>query len=72
MVVFGQSEYMSRDNDITIVLARNQISAAPCSAFSFEMLYATHSLDESLLLCEISQKSISGISRYLRIFIKRV
>ena len=71
MVVFGQSEYMSRDNDVTIVLARNRISAAPCSAFSFEMLYATYSLDECLLLCEISKKTIMGISRYLGIFHKK-
>ena len=71
MVVFGQSEYMSLDNDVTMVLARNRISAAPCSAFSFEKLYAIYSLDECLLLCEVSQKSIRGFSRYLEIFIKR-
>ena len=35
------------------------------------MLYATNSLDKFLLLCEVSQKSIRGISRYLEISIKR-
>ena len=71
-VVFGQSEYMSRDNAVTMVLARNRISAAPCSAFCFEKLYAIYWLDECLLLCEVSQKSIRGISRYLGFFIKKV
>ena len=31
----------------------------------------TNSLDKFLLLCEVSQKSIRGISRYLEISIKR-
>ena len=60
MVVFGQSEYVSRDNGVTMVLARNRISAVPCSAFSFEKLYAIYLLDERLLLCEVSQKIYKG------------
>ena len=72
MVVFGQSEYMSLDNDVTMVLARNRISAAPCSAFSFEMLSATYSLNDCLLLCEVYQKSIGRVLRYLGISTKSV
>ena len=51
---------MSRDNDVTMVLASNQISAL-FGIFFFEMLYATCSLDECLLLSEVSQKFIRGI-----------
>ena len=47
-----------------MVLALNRIS--------FEMLYAMYSLDKCLLLCEVSKKSLRGISRYLGISIKRV
>ena len=35
------------------------------------MLFSTNSLDKFLLLCEVSQKSIGRISRYLEISIKR-
>ena len=59
---------MSRGNDVTMVLALNRISAM--FDIFFEMLYAT--LDKCLLLCEVSQKSILGISRYLGISTKRV
>ena len=34
------------------------------------MLFSTNSLDKFLLLCEVSQKSIGRISRYLEISIK--
>ena len=63
---------MSPGNDITVVLhvALNRI-IQPCSAFSFEMLYAMYYLDKCVLLCEVSQKSIRGISRYLGISIKK-
>ena len=43
-----------------------------CSAFSFEMLYATSSLGKCLLLCKVSQKSVRGILRYLGISTKTV
>ena len=49
-------------NDVTMVLALNRISA----------LLLNYSLDKCLLLCEVSQKSIRRISRYLGISIKRV
>ena len=35
------------------------------------MLYAAYSLDECLLQCEVSKKSIRGILRYLGISIKK-
>ena len=54
----GQSEYLSRDNDVTIVLALNRISAL--NGISLEVLYATYTLGAFLLLCEVSQKSIKG------------
>ena len=60
---------MSLDNDVTMVLAVNRISAI--FGIFFEMLYATYSFDECLLLCEASQKSIRGISRYLGICTER-
>ena len=59
---------MSRGNDVTMVLALNR----PCSAFSFEMLCATYSLNKCLLLGEVSQICMRGISRYLGISIKTV
>ena len=43
----------------------------PLSAFSLEMLDATYTLGAGLLLCEVSQEFIGGISRYLGISIKR-
>ena len=55
---------MSRDNDVTMGLALNRISAL-LGIFFLEMLYATYSLDECLLLGEISQKSIRGIGDIL-------
>ena len=61
---------MSHGNDVTMVLAFNRISAR--SAFSFEMLYTPYSLDKCLLLCEVSQKSLRGILRYLGISFKKV
>ena len=60
-------QYLSRDNNITIGLALNRISA-----FSLEMLFTTDTLGACLLLCEVSQKCIQGISRYLWISTKRV
>ena len=48
---------MSPDNDTTIVLALNQIE--PLSAFPLEMLDATYTLGACLLLCEVSEKSVS-------------
>ena len=60
---------MSRGNGIKWFQLK--IEFQPCSAFSFEMLYATYSLDKCLLLCEVSQKSARGISRYLGMSIKR-
>ena len=62
---------MSRGNDVTMGLAL-ALEFQTCSAFSFEMRYATYSLDKCFLLCEVSQKSILGISRYLGISIKGV
>ena len=59
---------MSLDNDVTMVLALNRISAI--FGIFFKMLYATYSLDECLLLCEASQKCIREISRYLGICAK--
>ena len=44
---------MSLDNDVTMVLALNRISAI--FGIFFQMLYATYFLDECLLLCEASQ-----------------
>ena len=43
----------------------------PLSAFSLEMLDGTYTLGACILLCEVSQKSIRGISRYLGISTKR-
>ena len=37
----------------------------PLSAFSLQILYATYTLVTCRLLCEVSQKSVRGISRYL-------
>ena len=37
----------------------------PLSAFSLQILYATYTLVACRLLCEVSQKSVRGISRYL-------
>ena len=52
---------MSRDNDVTMVSALSQISVLFGIFFFFEMLYATYSVDECLLLCEVSQKSTKDI-----------
>ena len=53
---------MSRDNKVTMVSALSQISILlGIFFFFFEMLYATYSLDECLLLCEVSQKSTKDI-----------
>ena len=49
---------MSRDNDVAMVLALNRISAL--FGIFFLKVYATYSLDECLLLCEVSQNSIRG------------
>ena len=67
---------MSRGNDVTMVLVLYRISRTLFGIF-FEkkiekMLYVTCSLDKCLLLCQVSQKSIRGISRYLGNSIKRV
>ena len=43
----------------------------PLWAAPLEMLDATYTLDACLLLCEVSQKSIRGISRYLGISTKK-
>ena len=61
---------MSHGNDVTTVLTFNRISAR--SAFSFEMLYTPYSLDKCLLMCEVAQKSLRGILRYLGISLKRL
>ena len=52
---------MSRDNDVTMVSALSQISVLFGIFFFVEMLYATYSVDECLLLCEVSQKSTKDI-----------
>ena len=39
---------------------------------NFGMLYAPHTLGACLPLCEVSQKSMRGISRYLGFSKKRV
>ena len=65
MVLFwGQS----RDNDVSMVLALNRISAL--FGIFFETLYATYSLDECLLLGEVSQESIRGIRDILQVLQK--
>ena len=61
---------MSSDNDVTIVLALNRIAAL--IGIFLEMPDATYTLGVCLLLCEVSQKSKGGISRYLGISTKRV
>ena len=61
---------MSSDNDVTIVLALNRI-AALIGIFFLEMPDATYTLVTCLLLCEVSQKSLGGILRYLTISTKR-
>ena len=40
--------------------------------FSLEMIYAAHTLGSCFPLCEVSQKSIRGISRHLAVSTKRV
>ena len=44
----------------------------PLSTWTLEMLYAAHILGAYLPLCEVSQKSMGGISRYLGFSKKRV
>ena len=61
---------MSSDNDVTIVLALNRI-AALIGIFFLEKPDATYTLGACLLLCEVSQKSLGGILRYLTISTKR-
>ena len=61
---------MSRDNDVTMVLVVNRISAL--FGIFFEMLSATYSLNDCLLLCEVYQKSIRRVLRYLGISTKSV
>ena len=61
---------MSHDNDVTMVLALNRISAL--FGIFFWNVLATYCLYDCLLLCEVSQESIRGISRYLGIYTKRV
>ena len=62
--VFGLS---SSKNFDTMAIWRNEVSSLfqPLSAFFLEMLDATYTLGACPLLCEVSQKSIRGISRYL-------
>ena len=60
---------MSRGNEVTMALALNRISAL--FDIFFKILFATYSLDKCLPLCEVSQKSLGGISRYLGISIEK-
>ena len=57
ILFFGRSEYMSRGNDVTTVLALNQISAL-FGIFFWKAKYATYSLGKCLLLCKVSQTSV--------------
>ena len=60
---------MSLDNSVAMVLAVNRISAL--FNISFKVLYATYSLNDCLLQCEVSQQSVRGISRYLGLSTKK-
>ena len=61
---------MSRGNDVTMVLALNRISAL--SGFFFWNALRYQFMDKCLLLCEVSQKSIRRVSRYLGISINMI
>ena len=64
---FGRGEERSRDIDVTIVLALNRNSALTGIFFGNTLRYRYFGC---LLLCEVSQKSTRGISRYLGISTK--
>ena len=61
---------MSRGNDITMVLVLNRISAL--SGFFFWNALRYQFMDKCLLPCEVSQKSIRRVSRYLGISINMI